>query len=145
MFENLVSQEAGKLLSSDIKKNSLPGALLFSGPEASGKLSAALETARILSCHQTPQGKWLCTCPSCLQHKSLVCSNLMLMGPRDCSLEISAAAKTFTAAGMIKITTSKSDNILRANFTIICSFHFFMHRTWQVALPCPMLLIWIIC
>lgn len=101
MFENLVNQEAGKLLASDIRHNRLPGAILFSGSEASGKLTAALETARILSCHENPQGKWLCECPSCLQHKSLICSNLMLMGPRDCSLEISAAAKTFTDAHFI--------------------------------------------
>jgi len=101
MFENLVNQEAGKLLASDIRHNRLPGAILFSGTEASGKLTAALETARILSCHENPQGKWLCECPSCLQHKSLICSNLMLMGPRDCSLEISAAAKTFTDAHFI--------------------------------------------
>ena len=101
MFENLVNQDAGKQLASDIKNNRLPGALLFSGPEASGKLTAALETARILSCHEKPQGNWLCECPSCLQHKSLICSNLMLMGPRDCSLEISAAAKTFTDAYFI--------------------------------------------
>ena len=101
MFENLVNQEAGKLLTADIKNKKLPGALLFSGPEASGKLTAALETARILSCHQKPQGYWMCECPSCLQHKSLVCSNLMLMGPRDCSLEIAAAAKTFTEAHFI--------------------------------------------
>lgn len=101
MFENLVNQEAGKLLAADIRHNRLPGAILFSGSEASGKLTAALETARILSCHENPQGKWLCECPSCLQHKSLICSNLMLMGPRDCSLEISAAAKTFTDAYFI--------------------------------------------
>ncbi len=101
MFENLVNQEAGKQLVSDIKHNRLPGALLYSGPEASGKLTAALETARILSCHEKPQGNWLCECPSCLQHKALVCSNLLLMGPRDCSLEISAAAKTFTDAHFI--------------------------------------------
>lgn len=101
MFENLVNQEAGKLLASDIRHNRLPGAILFSGSEASGKLTAALETARILSCYENPQGKWLCECPSCLQHKSLICSNLMLMGPRDCSLEISAAAKTFTDAHFI--------------------------------------------
>ena len=101
MFENLVNQEAEKLIASDIRHNRLPGAILFSGTEASGKLTAALETARILSCHENPQGKWLCECPSCLQHKSLICSNLMLMGPRDCSLEISAAAKTFTDAHFI--------------------------------------------
>ena len=101
MYENLVNQEAGKLLAADIRHNRLPGAILFAGPEASGKLTAALETARILSCHEKPQGKWICECPSCLQHKSLVCSNLMLLGPRDCSLEISAAAKTFTEAHFI--------------------------------------------
>ncbi len=101
MFENLVNQEAGKLLTSDIKNHRLPGALLFAGPEASGKLTAALETARILSCHENIQGEWLCKCPSCLQHKSLICSNLMLMGPRDCSLEIAAAAKTFINAHFI--------------------------------------------
>ena len=101
MFENLVNQEAGKQIISDIKHNRLPGAVLYAGPEASGKLTAALETARILSCHENPQGNWLCTCPSCLQHKALVCSNLMLMGPRDCSLEISAAAKTFKEAHFI--------------------------------------------
>lgn len=101
MYENLVNQAAGKLLAADIKHNRLPGAVLFAGPEASGKLTAALETARILSCHQSPQGKWMCECPSCLQHKALICSNLMLLGPRDCSLEISAAAKTFTEAHFI--------------------------------------------
>ncbi|MCR4954492.1 MAG: DNA polymerase III [Treponema sp.] len=101
MFENLVNQEAGKQLAADIKANRLPGAILLAGPEASGKLTAALETARILSCHQKPQGKWTCTCPSCLQHKALICSNLMVMGPRDCSLEISAAAKAFTEAHFI--------------------------------------------
>ena len=101
MYENLVNQEAGRLLAADIKSERLPGAVLFSGSEASGKLTAALETARILSCHEKIQGKWLCTCTSCLQHKALVCSNLMLMGPRDCSLEISAAAKAFTEAHFI--------------------------------------------
>lgn len=101
MFENLVNQGAGKQLASDIKNNRLPGAILFAGSEASGKLTAALETARILSCHEKPQGKWTCTCPSCLQHKALVCSNIMVMGPRDCSLEISAALKSFTEAYFI--------------------------------------------
>ena len=101
MYENLVNQAVWKLLAADIKHNRLPGAILFAGPEASGKLTAALETARILSCHKNPQGEWMCECPSCLQNKSLICSNLMVMGPRDCSLEISAAAKTFTDAHFV--------------------------------------------
>lgn len=98
MFENLVNQEIKKTIISDIKNNSLPGALLYAGPEASGKLTAALETARILSCHEKPQGKWTCECPACLQHKSLIFSNLLLMGPRDCSLEIAASKDTFLKA-----------------------------------------------
>ncbi len=98
MFENVVHQEIKKIIISDIKKNNLPGAILYAGPEASGKLSAALETARILSCHSHPQGKWTCQCPSCLQHKALSCSNLILMGPRDSSLEILAAKDTFLQA-----------------------------------------------
>jgi len=99
MFENLVHQEAGKNISSDIKRNILPGSILFSGNEASGKLTAALETARVLSCYNRKQpGNWLCECPSCLQHKALTCTNLMLLGPRDCSLEIAAARETFIEA-----------------------------------------------
>lgn len=98
MFENLVNQETGKSIISDIKNNLLPGALLFSGSEASGKLTAALETARVLSCHNQPQGKWTCDCPSCQQHKALTCTNMMLLGPRDCFLEIKAAQQTFIKA-----------------------------------------------
>lgn len=97
MFENLVNQEAGKQITADIKHNRLPGALLYAGSEASGKLTAALETARVLSCHSEKK-IFNCECNSCLQHKSLTCSNLMLLGPRDCFLEISAAKQTFLRA-----------------------------------------------
>lgn len=98
MYENLVQQEASKELISDLKNNLMPSAMLFSGNDASGKLTAALETARILSCHETPRGKWTCECQSCLQHKALVSQNLLLLGPRDCTLEIAASKKTFLLA-----------------------------------------------
>lgn len=98
MFENLVNQEAGKELISDLKKNLMPSAMLFAGPDASGKLTAALEVARILSCQEKPKGHWLCQCNSCLQEKALTCTNLLLLGPRDCTLEILAAKKTFLEA-----------------------------------------------
>lgn len=98
MYENLVHQSVSKDLASDIRNNRLPGALLFSGPEASGKLTAALETARILSCHEGGKRRFDCSCPSCLQHKSLICSNVLLLGPRDCFLEISSAKETFLDA-----------------------------------------------
>jgi DNA polymerase-3 subunit gamma/tau len=96
MYENLVGQEAGKSLIADIRGNRFPRAVLFSGSPASGKLTAALESARILSCSAAShKGSWQCTCPQCLQSKSLISTNLMLLGPRDCSLEIAAAGKTF--------------------------------------------------
>jgi len=99
MFENLVGQEARKALISDIKTNRFPRAVLYAGSAASGKLTAALETARILSCSaETHKGSWQCTCPHCLQSKSLISTNMMLLGPRDCSLEIAAAGKTFLEA-----------------------------------------------
>ena len=98
MYENLLYQNADSLLSDDIKNDRLPGSILFSGPDASGKLTAAFETARILSCKNKPQGQWKCTCSSCAAHRALLSSNVILLGPRDCSLEISAAKKTFLNA-----------------------------------------------
>ena len=95
MFDNLLFQSAARLLEDDIVSNKLPGAVLFCGNDSSGKLTAALETARVLSCQASPRGKWSCTCPSCLKHKALVSPNVLLLGPRDCSLEIHAAAKAF--------------------------------------------------
>lgn len=102
MFENLLYQNASQLLKEDILKNRLPGAILLSGPEASGKLTCALEIARILSCTGTPdhneKGSWNCTCSSCLKSKELSDQNLLLAGPRDCLLEVFAAKKTFLNA-----------------------------------------------
>ena len=56
MFDNLLYQNASSLLRGDIINNRLPGAILLSGPASSGKLTCALEIARILSC--TGQNKY---------------------------------------------------------------------------------------
>jgi DNA polymerase III subunit gamma/tau len=98
MYDNLLHQNASAQLEQDIMQHRFPGALLFSGPQGSGKLTGALETARILSCCGTPQGEWTCTCSSCLQHKSLINQNMLLAGPRDCTLEIAAASRIFLDA-----------------------------------------------
>ena len=95
MLENLVGQPASKSIIQDIKSNKFPGAVLFAGSSCTGKLTAALELARALSCNGDDKPHWLCECPSCLRHKALNCSNILLMGPRDCSLEISAAKDSF--------------------------------------------------
>ncbi len=97
MLENIVGQSAAKFIGADLKRNIFPRSVLFSGSEGDGKLSTALEVARILSCH-SEEKRFNCTCLSCLQHKSLVSSNVMLLGPRDCFLEITAAKKTFLEA-----------------------------------------------
>jgi DNA polymerase-3 subunit gamma/tau len=98
MFENLLYQNASLLLSSDIQAGKLPGALLFAGPSASGKLTCALEVARVLSCAGEQRGNWLCTCDSCRLSKELISQNMLLLGARDCMGEINAAKKTFLTA-----------------------------------------------
>lgn len=98
MFENLLYQNTSRLLADDILNNRLPNSLLFSGPASSGKLTCALELARSLSCENEQKGIWTCTCKSCLQHKALNSQNLLLAGPRDCILEIKAAAQSFITA-----------------------------------------------
>lgn len=101
MFDNLLYQNASSLLENDIKNGRLPGSILLSGPAASGKLTCALELARVLSCSgdgNYPRGHWLCECPACRKSKELTNANVLLAGPRDCTLEIYAARKTFLNA-----------------------------------------------
>ncbi|MBQ5999233.1 MAG: DNA polymerase III [Treponema sp.] len=98
MFDNVLHQSVTKLLIHDISQNSLPGAVLFSGPQGSGKFSCALEIARILSCTGEKRGHWLCECPSCMQNKALVSQNVLIAGPKDCTPEILAASDTFLNA-----------------------------------------------
>ncbi|HBG66423.1 MAG TPA: DNA polymerase III [Treponema sp.] len=95
MFENVLFQSAPDLLADDIRRERLPGSLLFAGPPASGKLTCALELARVLSCRE--KGLWNCTCPSCRQHKALVSSSVLVTGPGNRSLEIAAARNTLLA------------------------------------------------
>lgn len=98
MFDNVLNQNITSQISRDIVSGQFPGAVLYSGPQGSGKLTCALETSRILSCVGAKKGHWLCECPSCLQHKALVSNNVIIAGPRDCTPEISASSRTFLNA-----------------------------------------------
>lgn len=101
MFDNLLYQNASRLLENDIDSGKLPGSILLSGPAASGKLTCALEIARVLSCTgdgSHPKGHWLCECANCRKSKELTNPNVLLAGPRDCILEIYAAKKAFLNA-----------------------------------------------
>ncbi len=93
MYENLIGQEeAVRILRSDLSRGELPPSLLFAGPENAGKLTAALETARALSC-ETGAAAWNCPCPSCERHRTLSHPDLLLMGPRSLRAEIKAAGE----------------------------------------------------
>ncbi len=94
MYENLIGQEeAVRILRSDLERSELPPSLLFAGPENAGKLTAALETARVLSC-ESGTAAWNCPCPACARHRLLSHPDLLLTGPRSFRAEIKAAGET---------------------------------------------------
>jgi len=98
MFDNLLFQPASVQLAEDLKRGVLHNALLFSGNSASGKLTCALELARVLSCIERPAGEWQCNCASCQKNKALVSTSVLIAGSRSCFLEIAAAKKSFLDA-----------------------------------------------
>lgn len=97
MFENLVAQPSSQAISSDILSGTFPQGALFSGPAFSGKLTAALEAARALSCAEG-RGDDGCECPSCAAHRELSSPDMLIMGARSCSPEIRAAAASYLSA-----------------------------------------------
>lgn len=91
MFDNLLFQERlVEQLSREVSQKTLPASVLFHGPAYSAKLTAALETARVLSCLQT--GTWGCPCEHCRNHRTLDYSWLLLSGPKNVLPEIEAGA-----------------------------------------------------
>jgi DNA polymerase-3 subunit gamma/tau len=89
VFENLLGQAAAAELIRDISEGSLAPAMLFGGPPCSGKGTAALELARIISCEQ--EASWNCSCLSCTRHRLLLHPDLLMLGSRFFSSEIAAA------------------------------------------------------
>lgn len=97
MFENLIAQPAADLLKDDISSGRLPPSILLYGHPAEGKLTAALELGRILSCKEG-RALWKCECEACSLHRALVHPDLMVIGARDCILEIRASSAAFLSA-----------------------------------------------
>lgn len=111
MFENVLGQEASRRLSLDLASGTLPPALLFSGPPASGKGTAALELARALSCERAG-APWNCSCASCERHRLLSHPDLLLLGPRAFASELAASAAAFlrepeSAARMLFVRSAR--------------------------------------
>ena len=90
MFENIIGQPVTARLQADIAGNVLAPSMLFAGPPASGKGTAALEMGRAFSC-ETEGAPWNCRCQACARHRMLLHDDLVVLGPRPFSAEIAAA------------------------------------------------------
>jgi DNA polymerase-3 subunit gamma/tau len=96
VFENIIAQAATVQLKTDILSRRLAPSMLFFGPAASGKGSAAIELARVLSCENASNSAhWNCTCSACVRHKSLLHPDLVMIGPRAFAAEIAAGRSAF--------------------------------------------------
>jgi len=96
VFENVLGQGATGQLIDDIRANTLSRAMLFSGPPASGKGTAALELGRVVSCENVADiGRWNCACPACARHRLLIHPDLLCMGRKNFPAEIAASAAAF--------------------------------------------------
>jgi DNA polymerase-3 subunit gamma/tau len=93
MFKEIAGQSAVDQLVSDIQREKMPPSILFSGPVFSGKGTASLELARILSCEKS--GEEECVCPSCSRHRILAHPDTLCLGARNFSAEIAAGADAF--------------------------------------------------
>jgi len=108
VFENLLGQGAASRLIADIEGGALAPTMLFSGPPASGKGTAALELARVISCeaqdnsigHEeavkaSHRALWKCPCAACSRHRLLIHPDLLCLGYKPFSAEIAASASSF--------------------------------------------------
>jgi len=108
VFENVLGQSAAGQLIEDIRANTLSRAMLFSGPPASGKGTAALELGRVISCEAGDAGRWNCACPACARHRLLIHSDLLCMGRKNFSAEIAASAGAFLREASLPEKTETS-------------------------------------
>jgi len=94
VFENIIAQPAADQLKEDILSHRLAPSMLFFGPAASGKGSAAIELARALSC-ENETAPWKCACSACERHRALVHPDLAIIGPKGFAAEIAASRAAF--------------------------------------------------
>ena len=91
MFADLIGHAGtADRLRRAVREGTLAPAVLFEGPPAAGKLTAALELGRVLNCRA--DGEPGCRCPSCGSHRACQDPHVLLLGGRDFAAEIAAAA-----------------------------------------------------
>ena len=110
MFDNIIGhQNLIEQFRSDIGGGTLPRVLLFHGDPYSGKLTAALEMARVLTCTGGSgnsagasgagaikgglRGEWGCGCRSCSAQRLLLHQSTLILGIRPFMEEITATAE----------------------------------------------------
>ena len=100
MFENIICQDQiVASLTSDLAAGTLPSALLLWGPDFSGKLSVALELARVLSCEE--EAVWGCGCKACAAQRLLTHPHTILIGGRYFYEEACACAEVLRKTGAL--------------------------------------------
>jgi DNA polymerase-3 subunit gamma/tau len=93
VFENILEQSAVFQLHDDILSKRDAPSMLFYGQSGTGKGSAALELARVLSCKT--DAAWKCECSSCERHRYLQHDDVLALGSRSFSSEILACQNAF--------------------------------------------------
>ncbi len=120
MFDGLIGHAGvAARLSEAVRDGSLPPAVLFEGPPAAGKLTAALEVGRALNCAAGAPPD--CRCPSCGSHRALLDPHVLMLGSRDFAAEIAAASAALGRAApaaeelfarSVRTLTRRFDNLL---------------------------------
>lgn len=91
MFDDLIGHAGvAARLRKAVRDGTLPPAVLFEGPPAAGKLTAALELGRALNCAAGAPPD--CRCASCGSHRELLDPHVLMLGSRDFAAEIAAAS-----------------------------------------------------
>ncbi|MCG8569370.1 MAG: hypothetical protein MJB14_04450 [Spirochaetes bacterium] len=82
MFENILGQESVlNLLQNDIQKKSLNNSMIFHGEKYTGKLTTALELARVLNCLENRETD--CRCSHCRRINELNFEGLIYLSRRN--------------------------------------------------------------
>ena len=93
MFDRLIGQPGVTRLREDLIGSRMPYASMFKGERYTGKMTAALEAARILSCDGA--GSAFCDCDSCTRQRLTSHPYTLILGNRDFMVEIEAHATGF--------------------------------------------------
>lgn len=97
MFEQIFGHTAAvDQLTDDIRQDTLPSGILLYGRHYSGRLTLALEIARVVSCEAS--GEEGCSCPSCRRSRELVNPYMLMLLQRDMLPVILASYQGFDSA-----------------------------------------------